>query len=218
MSGRESGRDALGIPFGQQDTDEPDGMRDGESDLGTDHGAARLAAIVFPSRFRIDALMSEVAQAAIADGARLAGVVQARVEDPATGRSNLMLRGLRGDWELPILEERGQAAKGCRLDPQAVTDAAGRLQAELARGVDLLIVNRFGRAESEGYGLRNVLGQAAEEGVPTLVGVREDYVEAWDAFHGGLGITLPLDAAAALRWYRGVARPKAAARPAAQPA
>ncbi|ESR22512.1 hypothetical protein N177_4077 [Lutibaculum baratangense AMV1] len=161
-----------------------------------------LAGIVFEAGDPINQLLLRVAEALAADGVSVAGVVQARVNDPATGRSNLVLRGLRDGWELPILEERGQQAKGCRLDSRAITDVAGRLERELAPGAGFLIVNRFGRAEAEGQGLRHLLARAASEGIPVIAGVRQDYAAAWAAFHGGLGVALPPDPERVLAWCR----------------
>jgi len=57
--------------------------------------------------------------------------------------------------------------------------------AALADGVDLLIINRFGRAESLGRGLLGCFSAAIEAGVAVLTAVRPPYDQAWYAFHGG---------------------------------
>ena len=59
--------------------------------------------------------------------------------------------------------------------------------------VDLLILNRFGRAESLGRGLLRCFAEAVDAGIPVLTSVREPYDIAWRDFHGGLGIDLAAD-------------------------
>lgn len=67
---------------------------------------------------------------------------------------------------------------------------------------DLVILYRFGRAESEGYGLRQVLEHAVSEDIPVLIGVREEFRDLWDQFHGGLGAALPPDLHSVLAWCK----------------
>jgi Protein of unknown function (DUF2478) len=57
--------------------------------------------------------------------------------------------------------------------------------AALADGVELLIINRFGRAESLGRGLVGCFAAAIEAGVAVLTAVRPPYDRAWYAYHGG---------------------------------
>ncbi len=178
------------------------------SERATTDFACRLAGVIFASRAPINSVLADVAGSLRQGGVRVGGALQAVTHDPATGSRELRLRGLRGDWDLPILENRGREARGCRLDPQAISDVAGRLEAELSGDVEILILNRFGRAESEGYGLRQLLERAVCEDVPVLIGVREDYREAWEAFHGGLGTTLAPDRDEILAWAGGVLAPR----------
>lgn len=164
--------------------------------------AAPLAGVLFPPRFPVNALLSRVADRLSREGVAVAGVVQDAPPRREGEPPNLVMRGLREGWELPILEIRGSQAQGCRLDPRAIADVAGRLEADVARGCDLLVVNRFGRSEAEGDGLRSVLERAAFDGIPILIGVRADYAPAWEAFHGGLGVALPPEEEAILHWWR----------------
>ena len=178
------------------------------SDLDPTEHACTLAAIPFEPREDVDTLLAEVAAAL--SGYRIAGVVQIGGGDGCDVKA-MALKSLRDGWEILILEERGAEAHGCRLNPHAITEVAGRLEAELAAGADILLVNRFGRSESEGYGLRRVFERAVLDGVPVLTAVRSDYREAWDEFHGGLGITLPHDREAVLAWCKAACEARAAA-------
>ena len=173
----------------------------------SDQSRLLLAGIVFKSREPVNSLLEDVSRTLAQRGLNLAGVLQKAVFPEGRDEKNVCLSSLRGDWEMPVLQNRGQHAQGCRLDPHAITDVAGRLAVDLKAGADILIVNRFGRAESEGYGLRQVLEQAVCEDIPVLLAVREDYVSAWEEFHGGMGELLPLDRDTVQSWCDAVCAP-----------
>ena len=78
--------------------------------------------------------------------------------------------------------------------------------AAVADRVDLIVINRFGRAESLGRGLGACFMAAMEAGVPVLTAVRAPYDDAWRDFHGGLGEDLPADVSAVVNWSRGATR------------
>ena len=102
------------------------------------------------------------------------------------------IRGLvRG---LPARRERSAR---CRT---AINDA-------IAANVDLLVVNRFGRAESLGRGLIGSFTAAIEAGIPILTAVRPPYDEAWRAFHGGIGCELMAEPESAMTWALSVTEP-----------
>ncbi len=157
-----------------------------------------LAAIVFEPGEDVDTILSEIATEHSA--LRLAGVVQTGGNKDGCDVREMALKSLRDGWEIHILEDRGSQSQGCRLNPHAITEVAGRIERELEAGADLLLVNRFGRAESEGYGLRPVFERAVLDGVPVLTAVRSDYLGAWEEFHGGLGTALPRDKQAVRDW------------------
>ena len=56
-----------------------------------------------------------------------------------------------------------------------------------------MMLNRFGKAEAEGGGLRSAFVRAMEAGIPVLTAVRPPYIEAWSKFHGRLAVDLPAD-------------------------
>lgn len=74
--------------------------------------------------------------------------------------------------------------------------------------VHLLIINRFGRAESLGRGLRACFEAAIAADVPVLTAVRPPYDQAWQNFHGGFGLSLPCDEDQVAGWVTGVAASK----------
>lgn len=163
-----------------------------------------LAGIVFKSKYPINSLLRDVVDTLEKRGTVLAGVVQSASDAPGKRHYNVSLTSLRDGWEIPVLQDRGQLAAGCRLDPHAITDVAGRLAADLDDGADLLVINRFGRAESEGYGLRQLLEKAIASEIPVLLAVREDYVDDLTRFAQDLGELLPPERDEVLTWWDAV--------------
>lgn len=157
-----------------------------------------LAAILCPEGQSADAVVAAVAADLRAGGLRPVGHVQ-RVA-PGGAREVTLVEDVATGQRQPITQDLGACASGCALDPAALAEVAGALQAALEAGADLLIVNRFGRSESEGRGLRGVIEAAVLAGVPVLAMVREDYAPAWADFTGGEAATLPADKGAILAW------------------
>lgn len=149
-----------------------------------------------------DAVMAAVAEALAAAGLRLAGAVQVTDRPAGGARRRMALRLLPDGVELPISQALGTCAAGCTLDPGALAAAAAAVEARLAAGgVDVLVVNKFGREEAEaGRGFRDAIALAAAAGIPVLVGVAPARAGAFAAFAGELAETLPPDPAAARAW------------------
>lgn len=164
-----------------------------------------LAGIVYRMREPVDDLIDRVRSELTGEGIKIGGVRQDSAWDEQHQRKTLVVREINGAWEVPILQFRGKEARGCRLDPFAITDLSQRLDSLFQSEMDLMIVNRFGRAESESRGLRDVFERAALDRIPLLVAVREDYCEAWRNFHDGMGVELALEKDAVLSWWRALA-------------
>jgi hypothetical protein len=170
-----------------------------------------LAAIIYDKGFRIDDFMAGVAARLEADGIRVSGLVQENFgDDPNCSVMTLVDLGSSGRFG--ISQDLGPHARGCRLDPHGLADAGGQLDQALAGGTDLLILNKFGKAEAEqGAGLRSVVARAIEHGVPVLTAVREPYTQAWADFHGGLSVALAPELEPVLAWCRKAAAERRAA-------
>ena len=168
--------------------------------------AKRIAAVRFDRTIGVDKLMREAAAALKNLGLNLAGVIQTpSLVDNCDVRS-VRLMNLGSGREVEILQDLGKFAQGCRLNPQTISDVAADLHESLSKRPDLLIINRFGRAEAEGHGLRQILERAATDGVPVLIAVREDYVDDWNRFHGGMAQFLSPRLDDILTWSRALQR------------
>lgn len=103
------------------------------------------------------------------------------------GRCDMMLRDLFSDEAIRISEDRGALARGCRLDRDGLARACALIHANL-RSCDLVLLNKFGRAEVEGGGFRTVIGDALALGVPVIIGVPRRNLVDWRAFAGDLAL------------------------------
>ncbi|NLH79632.1 MAG: DUF2478 domain-containing protein [Phyllobacteriaceae bacterium] len=133
------------------------------------------------------AVVSRFADAAVAAGLVVAGMIQHDERRPERRRCDMTLVDLASGRRIALSEDRGKDTRGCRMDHSALEEAAGLALAALdaERLPDLLVLSKFGKREIEGHGFRQVVEKAVELGVPLLVGVTADHVEGFRAFGGG---------------------------------
>ena len=159
----------------------------------------RLAHISIAGRGETDRFLAAVAARLEMAGLRLAGTVQSNTARADRTRCDMDLRVLPDGPVYRISEDRGAAARGCMLDhgalEQTVAEVARRLD-----GADLLIVNKFGKAESEGRGLVPVISDALARGLPVLVGVNGLNLPLYLDFAGGLSDALPAKEETVAAW------------------
>ena len=147
-----------------------------------------------------DRVLSGLAQALAAEGLRVIGVVQENTAPSDGRRCDMYLRILDSCDRVQISQSLGPLSQGCRLCPDGLERAAGQVAAALARGADVLIVNKFGKQEAQGGGFRQIIGQALAEGIPVLTQVQPGNRPAFDAFAEGLAEAVPSDLPAVMAW------------------
>lgn len=154
----------------------------------------------------IDVLLNAVATMMQADGVKLAGAVQWNVERIGRSRCDMKLLDLAtGNWI--DASDINRAATACRLDPWALEDAAGLVASSIKPGVELVILNRFGKQEVAGQGFRSAIEAAIANEMPVLLSVNANYREAFDAFSGGEAVVLPAEIDAVTAWCRAAVVP-----------
>ena len=159
----------------------------------------RLAYTMTEGRGELDPLLHAVSRAAAARGLRLAGIVQINRDRPGA-RCDMDALVLPDGPELRISQSLGPAARGCRLDPAGLETAVAAAEARLDAGVDLLLVNKFGKQEAAGRGFRPLIATALGRGTDVLVGVNALNRDALLEFAGDLATPLPPRADALLAW------------------
>lgn len=151
-----------------------------------------------------DRLLSGTAAALETDGLRLAGAVQHNLDRGAGRECDMQLRILGTDSVITITQDLGSCAQGCRLDSGALAQAVAQAETVLARGADLVIVNKFGKQECFGNGFRAFIAEAMARNIPVLLSVAEEQLPGFRDFAGDLA--QPVQPGAALDWCRHHAR------------
>lgn len=170
-------------------------MFDAESDL---------AALVYGPGQDPDAMLRELAADLNAQGYRAVGMVQLGGRCIDGPELSAML--LHDGAELPLLQDLGRCASGCRLDLGRLLDAGARVADALDAGADLLIINRFGKQECAGKGLIYLIERALDADIPVIIAVSSRRFDDWIAFSGGMSVKLPCSRDAAEAWWRKVSR------------
>jgi len=159
-----------------------------------------LAAVRYDVGLDINRLLADVAADLRGKGLDIGGVLQEAEPDSDPRCLQLNVVDIRTGKAARITQERGRDAHGCKLDPRGLADISHCVTDAIKAGVDLIIINKFGRAESEGSGLLSCFAEAVTAGIPVLTTVREPYVDAWREFHGGLAVDLSATRQAIVEW------------------
>lgn len=159
-----------------------------------------VAAVRFDGGDGIDALLETVVRALGARGHEVAGYLQRETDDGPGCCSIMHLEDISTGEQVRISQALGAGSRGCRLDPQALAEVSGQLRSAIGPETDLVVLNRFGKGESDGHGFRSVIETACDLGVPVLTAVRDTYEPAWVDFTAGSGTFLPADHDAIVRW------------------
>lgn len=160
-----------------------------------------LAAISYDRGYDIDRFLVTACASLAATGLRLGGLLQLSTgERGGNCAANVQVVDLRTGQRFDIWQDRGPCARGCRLDEAGLAESEIAIRQAIADRVDLLVINRFGRAESLGRGLRGCFDAAILAGIPVLTAVRAPYDLAWASFHGGLGTDLDCELASVACW------------------
>ena len=102
-------------------------------------------------------------------------------------RCDMSLQDLASGETIKIYEERGALARGCRLDLDGLARVCALVLAGLSR-CDLVLVNKFGKTETEGGGFRCVISDALALEIPVVVGVPRRNLAAWRDYAGEFAV------------------------------
>lgn len=161
-----------------------------------------IAAVVYEDKVYPDRAIARAIEPLRASGVSMAGAIQIEsvIEDGRHPCDMLLLNLASGDVTA-IAEERGRHARGCRLDVGILTDMAEAIECSLqSEGPCLLVVNKFGKVEADGGGLRNAIAEAVSLGIPVLIGVPARNLDRWRAFAGAHAVELPVEVEAISAW------------------
>jgi hypothetical protein len=136
---------------------------------------------------------------------RVVGAVESARPAGAGSRRGGTIHNLADGRSYPLFQDLGPGSAGCALDPTSLVLASEAVRADIARGCDVVVLSKFGKAEAmEGSGLMPAFVAAIEAGVPLLTSVAPKHVDAWETFAAPFFATLPAEAGAIEQWWDSV--------------
>lgn len=161
-----------------------------------------IAALVYADGVYPERVIARAVERLRDSGIALAGALQRAAADMADRHPcDLLIEDLATGEVTAIAEHRGEEARGCRLDVGLMTELAETILASLrSEHPRLLVINKFGKIEADGGGLRQAVAEAVDLGIPVLVGVPARNLDRWRAFAGPLAVEIPVDDAALAGW------------------
>jgi uncharacterized protein DUF2478 len=171
--------------------------------------ARQVAAIVYPDNAFPGAVFEALVRLCRDQRLALAGVLQHQVCSAPDRRCDVVLEDLTSGHRTAIFEDRGAGAAGCRLDESALAEATARVEGNLSGGADLLVLNKFGKAECGGGGVLDLMASALDRGIPSVIGVPRSNLDAFRSFAGEFAVELSGDMDDISRWLEGLHRPRA---------
>jgi nucleoside-triphosphatase THEP1 len=165
-------------------------------------GLSQIGVMVYHDGLIGDALIAQCAADLVASGYRLGGVVQSNAHRHGRRRCDMYVRDLLSGDEIKISFDRGNEARGCRLDPDAFARIDAWVERAVLERVDLLIINKFGKEEAHGRGLRPVIAEALIAEIPLMIGVSTRNLCDFLTFVGDSATRLRPDIEAMTAWCR----------------
>ncbi len=161
-----------------------------------------IAHVTAPGRGETNRLLAQVADALGRDGLALCGTVQTDTQTPRSHLCDMDVIVLPNGPVVRISQSLGPEATGCRLDPSSLEDSVALTLANVQKGADLMIINKFGKQEADGRGFRDAIAEAMARDIPVLLGVNDANRPALEDFCGGEVTALDPTLDAVLTWAR----------------
>jgi len=171
-----------------------------------------IAALVYADQDRPDLVLCAFARRLADAGRRVCGLIQFR-DRPVDG-SACRLMVLEG-WHMVEMARQHDGADDhhCRLDAHWLDQTGTEVGASIRRGVDAVIVNRFGPLEAAGRGFCAAILTASETETPLVIAVPVFEFERWTRFSAGMAVRLDCSLDSVQGWWRTVSS-RAASLPA----
>jgi nucleoside-triphosphatase THEP1 len=163
---------------------------------------SQIGVVVYGDGLFADALIAQCAADLVASGYRLGGIVQSNTHRRGRRRCDMYVKDLLDGDEVKISLDRGNEARGCRLDPDAFARIDAWIERAVLERVDLLIINKFGREEAHGRGLRSVIAEALIAEIPLVIGVSTRNLRDFLTFVGDSTTRLGPDVEVITAWCR----------------
>lgn len=161
---------------------------------------SQIGVVVYDRESRPDAVLHQVAEYLKSMNLRVGGLLQEGQSGDAVGCGTLFLEDIGTERRIQAFEMRGSGTRGCRLNSSSLAEAGGWLRAAIEGNPDILFVNRFGRQEAAGRGLRDEIATAIATGLPVVIAIGKDLMPEWHAFAGPEFVRLAMDPERIATW------------------
>ncbi|WP_310618601.1 DUF2478 domain-containing protein [Flexibacterium corallicola] len=162
-----------------------------------------IAYTMAPGRGDMDLILEQSAALLETKGVRTCGTVQINSDRENCHACDMDVKVLPNGPVIRISQSLGQDSQGCRLNPSALEEAVGYSRSRLDQGVDVLIINKFGKHEAEGRGFRELIGEALAMEIPVLVGVNELNLPAFLEYTAGIAVKVSPEPEKIADWLDG---------------
>ncbi len=184
----------------------PDCLHEPGAEGESDDCALPLAFVRYDTIADGDHTLARCARNLQAAGYRVSGVVQNNRRRPGRRARDMFLENLTTGENVRISADRGNGARGCRLDHAALAQATLWAEQALTLRPQLLILNKFGKEEASGRGFFPVMAEALALDIPVLSGVSALNFAAAQAITGGAAVQIEPSEDAIEFWLRSIMR------------
>ncbi|MBA2126020.1 hypothetical protein DLM45_07260 [Hyphomicrobium methylovorum] len=141
----------------------------------------RVAAVIGASSTRVQSLFLEVVDTWLAEGVRVAGLIEEPISAVEQVCSAGALRVIGTDERHSIFLDAPPAGTSCHVDASGAEAASASVLRKIA-AADIVVLSKFGKLEAGGGGIRPAFETAMRLGIPILTAVSEKHLDAWRAF------------------------------------
>ncbi len=171
-----------------------------------DDRAVPLALMRYDATLDGDQALARCARSLQEAGYRVSGVVQSNRRRSGRRACDMYLENLTTGETVCISADRGDGARGCRLDHAALAQATLWAEQALTLQPQILILNKFGKEEASGRGFFPVMAEALARDIPVLSGVSALNLAAAQAITGGGALMIEPSEDAIEAWLRSTVR------------
>ena len=167
-----------------------------------------IAALKYASGQSAKDVLKRFAESLQKQDVNVHGLRQENVQGPDGQRLGVDAVDIHTGKRIPLLRPTPYELnnKQCSLNLARLSEATGILRRAARANPDIVLVERFSKAESDGGGLADDLMSLMASGIPTVVSVHADEYEAWLRYSGGLAIEVDGTVEALSQWWTAHAR------------
>lgn len=161
------------------------------------------AALVYPTGGAEALPLAAFAADLSARGFRVGGLVQTTERDSEGFKQSITGIDVGSGERTVLARYKGdrRVDAECGFDPAALAAATRAVRAAVAAEADIIVIEKFGRQEQDGGGLRDEILSALAAGIPTVTAVSSTALGPWSAMLGGLDVYLPPTLSALWKWW-----------------